>query len=132
MKKLFFIGLLAATSLWQTGLCCSEIPADNTNGSTGTQTLCKSIAQENAPVYELIPGETYDDFCAVYAWNPTPYNVGLTLIWRYYDESNWHESYFEMSAYRSRYRVFSFSRYIVIDERNSIYEIIDEGPALDW
>lgn len=131
MKKLFFISLLALMS-WQTGLCRSEIHGDDASGSTGTQTLCGNDALENAPVWELIPGETDDSFCALYAWNPTPNNVRLKVIFRYYNEYTWYEYTFEMSAYRDRYRETSFPKRIVIDKKNSEYSIIEEGPALDY
>lgn len=101
MKKLFFIGLLAATSLWQTGLCCSEIPADNTNGSTGMQTLCKSIAQENINAgYWTVDGNTKDDFCVLWAYNDSPYRLFFQLHIRDYNSYEWRYHTFIMEPYQ--------------------------------
>ncbi len=124
------ICLLSAAAVVQTGFCRSEIPANDTSGSTGMQTLCKSFAPENAPMYEVIKGEDNDSFCALYTWNPTPYNVGMKLIFRYYDSNEWHEYYYEMSPYRQRHLEASFPKLIVIDKDKSKYSILNT-PALD-
>lgn len=130
MKKLFIICLLSAAAVVQTGFCRSEIPADDTGGSTGMQTHCKGVASEDAPMYQVIKGEDNDSFCALYTWNPTPYNVAMTLIFRYYDSSEWHEYYYHMSAYRKRYLEASFPKLIVIDDEHSSYEILTT-PSLE-
>ncbi len=124
MKRLFMICLLSAAAVVQTGFCKSILPVDGIDGNDGDvnlQIIGENDASTNDPAigYYIAEGELgSDSACTLFAWNRTAKKIGVNLVFRFYDSSEWHNYYFEMAPYQGKSRIKTFSRLIIIDENN--------------